>query len=290
MTEIGLMKICIVTDEISADPETAIELAKDWGIEAVELRGFGTNRVPDFSPFQKARLGELLRAYDVTLTAISPGLFKCVYRPERARFPLRTFDEALYASWAAQQETCRQHLEVLMPRSIAYAREMGVSRIITFGFDRDGAPPGPAPEGVIRLLREAAEMVGAAGMELLIEVEAGFWADTGARTAAIVEAVDHPALGINWDPGNAYEAGDRPFPDGYEAVRPYLRHIHFKDICRLEDGSYRYTIHGDIDWEAQIAALRADGYRGYISVETHMEPKVAAARQTVARLQQLLED
>jgi sugar phosphate isomerase/epimerase len=282
------MEISIVTDEISADPETAIELACEWGIHAVELRGFGMDRVPEFTPFQKQRLRELLRAYQVKLVAISPGLFKCVYREERRHFPLRTFDEALYNVWAAQQAECRRHVEELLPRSIIYAQEMGVSRIVAFGFDRGGAPAGPAPAGLIALLRQAAEVAGGAGMELLIEVEAGFWADTGARTAAIVAAVDHPALGINWDPGNAFEAGDHPYPDGYEAARRYVRHVHFKDVRRLEDGSCRYAVEGEIDWEGQIAALQADGYDGFISVETHMEPKVAAARRATQRLQQLL--
>lgn len=282
------MRISIVTDEISADAETALELAREWGIEAVEMRGYGSNRVPDYSPYQKQRLRELLQTYNMHVVAISPGLFKCVYRDERARFPLRTFDEALYASWAAQQAECRRHVEELLPRAIAYARELGVSRIVTFAFDRGGAPALTPPVGLIALLREAAEIVGTAGMELLIEVEAGFWADTGARTAAIVEAVNHPALGINWDPGNAFEAGDHPFPDGYEAARPYVRHVHFKDIRRLVDGSYAYAVDGEIDWQGQIAALRADGYGGHISVETHMEPKVAAARQLVQRLQRLL--
>lgn len=288
MTENHVMKLSIVTDEISADPETAIELAKEWGIDAVELRGFGDDRVPNLSPYQKARLKELLEKYEVSLVAISPGLFKCAFRQDRRRFPLRTFDGALYAAWMAEQDTCRRHLQELLPRSVDYAREMGVSRIITFGFDRGGAPAGRAPDAVIEMLREGAEIAGAAGIELLIEVEAGFWADTGARTAAIAQAVNHPALGINWDPGNAYEAGDWPFPNGYEAVRPYVRHVHFKDVCRLDDGSHRYAVNGDIDWEGQIAALRADGYDGYISVETHMEPKVAAARDAVARLQRLL--
>ncbi|NLF66333.1 MAG: sugar phosphate isomerase/epimerase [Chloroflexi bacterium] len=282
------MKISIVTDEISADPETAMELAREWGIHAVELRGFGTDRVPDFTPFQKQRLRELLDAYEMELVAISPGLFKCVYREERARFPLRTFDHALYTTWAAQQAECRRHVEELLPRSIAYAQEMGVKRIISFGFDRGGAPAGPAPAGLISLLRRAAGLVGDAGMELLIEVEAGFWADTGARTAAIIQAVDHPALGINWDPGNAFEAGDHPYPDGYEAAQPYVRHVHFKDVRRLDDGSCRYAVDGEIDWRGQIAALRAGGYDGFISVETHMEPKVAAARRVTQRLQQLL--
>ncbi|MFN2134466.1 MAG: sugar phosphate isomerase/epimerase family protein [Candidatus Promineifilaceae bacterium] len=282
------MKIGIVTDEISADPETALELAKEWGVNAVELRGFGSDRVPNFSAFKKQRLRELLLAYDVELTAISPGLFKCVYQEERARFPLRTFDEALYATWAAQQAECRRHLEELLPRSIAFAQEMGVQRIISFAFSRGGAPAGPAPEGLIDLLYKAAEQAGAASVDLLIEVEAGFWADTGVRTAAIVEAVNHPRLAINWDPGNAYEAGDVPFPEGYEAARQFVRNVHFKDVHRQEDGSYHYVVDGDIDWEAQIAALRDDGYDGYITVETHMEPKVAAARQVSQRLQRLL--
>jgi sugar phosphate isomerase/epimerase len=246
--------------------------------------------VPNFSPYQKQQLRELLARYDVALVAISPGLFKCVYREERRHFPLRTFDAALYAAWEEEQATCRRHLEELLSRAIAFAQEMNVNRIITFGFDRGGAPPGPAPEGLIALLREAAEMAAAAEMELLIEVEAGFWADTGARTAAIVAAVDHPALGINWDPGNAFEAGDEPYPAGYEAARPYVRHVHFKDVQRLDDGSCRYVVDGAIDWAGQIAALRADGYDGYISVETHMTPKVTTAHQMTQRLQQLLQD
>jgi sugar phosphate isomerase/epimerase len=282
------MKLSIVTDEISGDMETALELAHDWGIGAVELRGYGGQRVPNFSPYQKQRLRELLQAYKMEVVAISPGLFKCAYREERERFPLGTFDEALYGAWQAEQAECRRHLAELLPQAIAYAEEMGVRRIITFGLARGGVPAGPAPAGAIALLRQAAEMAGAAGMELLIEVEAGFWTDTGARTAAIIEAVGHPGLGVNWDPGNAFEAGDRPFPDGYQAIRPYVRHVHFKDIRRLADGSCRYELEGEIDWAGQIAALQADGYGGFISVETHMEPKVAAARAAVQRLQRLV--
>jgi sugar phosphate isomerase/epimerase len=141
---------------------------------------------------------------------------------------------------------------------------------------------------MIDLLRQAAEQAGAAGVELLIEVEAGFWADTGARTAAIVEAVGHPALGINWDPGNAFEAGDCPIPEGYLAASAHVRHVHFKDVRQREDGSYQYAVDGDIDWEGQLSALQDDGYAGYISIETHMAPKVAAAYQMVRRLQRLL--
>jgi hypothetical protein len=33
-----MMKISIVTDEVSSDVETALEIIKSWGVEAVELR------------------------------------------------------------------------------------------------------------------------------------------------------------------------------------------------------------------------------------------------------------
>ncbi len=68
------MKIGIITDEISADPETAIELGVEWGIYDYEIRGFGNERVPLFSTYQKERLKELLNEYEVRIIAISPGL------------------------------------------------------------------------------------------------------------------------------------------------------------------------------------------------------------------------
>jgi hypothetical protein len=98
------MKISLVTDEISADPETAIELGVDWGVHDFELRGFGADRVPNFSAFEKQRIRELLEEFEARIVAISPGLFKIPYPgAKRERFPLRAFDAALYERWQAAQ-------------------------------------------------------------------------------------------------------------------------------------------------------------------------------------------
>jgi hypothetical protein len=40
------MKISIVTDEISSDVETAIELGLEWGVRDFELRGIGFRVCP----------------------------------------------------------------------------------------------------------------------------------------------------------------------------------------------------------------------------------------------------
>lgn len=283
------MEIAIVTDEISADPQTSIELGLAWGIRAFELRGFGVERVPLFTPFQKRRIDELLDEFDIRIPAISPGLFKCPYPlSSREHFPLSSIDQKLYEQWRQPLDLVKYHLEELLPLSIEYAQHIGSGKIVAFSFERGTVSESKAPDEILAAIQQAAVQCASAGLELVIEVEAGFWADTGANTAAMMDAIAHPALGVNWDPGNAIVAGDIPFPTGYNAVRSYVKHVHFKDVAFAPDGSHNYVVEGNIDWSGQIAALAGDGYNGTISVETHMEPKVGSAKAMTERLKKLL--
>jgi sugar phosphate isomerase/epimerase len=50
-----------------------------------------------------------------------------------------------------------------------------------------------------------------------------------------------------------------------------------------------YTPSRRIDWSGQIKALQKDQYSGFISVETHMQPKIRSANDALQRLRQLLE-
>jgi sugar phosphate isomerase/epimerase len=283
------MKISIITDEVSADPETAIELGAEWGLHNFELRGYFTDRAPRFSAYQKQRLQDALDEFQAHIIAIGPGLFKFACPPPSApRLPLGWMDRASYDSWAEAKRLADYHLNELLPASLEYANELGADTVVTFGFDRAGAPPGPPPEEALNCLRLAAERASAAGLRLAIENEDGFWADTGSRTAEMVQTINHPALGINWDPGNAFFAGDDPYPTGYESVRGLVHHVHFKDAMRDDNGLLHYVADGQVDWSGQIRALVADRYDGFISIETHIRPKVASARSAVERLRSLI--
>lgn len=282
------MKISIVTDEISADPETAFELGASWGIHDFELRGYFSDRVPDLSEHQKRRLKDGLKRYGCSLIAISPGLFKIPYpATDPPDFPLSWLDQALYNQWKEANQLLRWHLEELLPRSLDFAAEFGVTIMPVFGFDRAGSAHGNPPDEMLEMLYQAAERASAAGVQLAVENEAGFWADTGSRTASLVKTINHPALGVNWDPGNAFFAGDEPYPDGYQEVRGLVKHVHFKDAIRHADHRLEYTTKGQIDWEGQILALLADHYTGFISIETHQRPKVAVAIKALERLQRI---
>lgn len=283
------MKICIVTDEVSADPETAIELGVGWGVTNFELRGVGTSRVPYLTAYQKENLYSALESFSARIVALSPGLFKFPYQPgSRARFPVQAIDIGMYDRWKTSRDQIEYHLNEVLPDSIDLAKQLGVDLIVAFSFHRGDQPPGEPPEEVLQVLSKAAGYVEAAGMQLALEVEADFWADTGLRTAQILKLVNHPSVTVNWDPGNALVAGDSPYPEGYSHVREFVGHVHFKDVKITAAGEYQYAVEGQIDWTGQIAALVKDNYKGYIAVETHMSPKVHTARALLTRIQSII--
>lgn len=284
------MKISLVTDEVSADLETAIELGLEWGVDAFELRGIGGQRVPRFSEYQKQRVLELRETYGIQIAAISPGLFKIPYPPKkRQQFSLQVIDSDHYDQWQAAHRLLDYHIQELLPASIEYAKQVGAQQIIAFSFERGNQPPGLPPDEILEIFQISAKQVVQEGLQLSIEVENNFWADTGERTAAIIRAVGEASFGVNWDPCNAFEAGDIPYPNGYQAIRQYVHHVHFKDAVRQPDGSFYYACEGDIDWAGQIRALYDDNYQGFVSVEQHMQPKVATARAVTARLKKLVQ-
>ncbi len=287
------MKLSVVTDEVSADLETSLEIISGWGVDAVELRGIGERRYPAVSEFWRARVPELIYESGLEVAALSPGLFKIPYptRPGDDTRILRWEDALLFQRYQEAEALVRHHLEVLLPQSIEAAQQLGAPTVVCFSFDRVGSDAGEhvAPEAVVDILRHAAAQTAEAGLTLAIEVEHVCWGDTGARTAELLRRIDHPAVGINWDPANAYRSGeDHPFPHGYGDVRDRLRHVHFKDAYTDPSTGLRwFGSEGVVDWEGQVAALRDDGYDGFISVETHDRPKVARTRDAVERLRGL---
>jgi sugar phosphate isomerase/epimerase len=91
------------------------------------------------------------------------------------------------------------------------------------------------------------------------------------EAAQVLAMVDHPAVGLVWDPANASILGETPFPDGYAAIpRGRIAHVHAKD-CVVADHKPTWGPVGEmaLDWRGQIAALRRDGYDGWVSLETH---------------------
>ena len=284
------MRISIVTDELSNDPETAFELGLEWGIGEFELRGVFDRRVPRMEPHLRRRLVRAVRDFGVVVPVLSPGLFKIgLPAAEPIHSNLGWMGASFDLAWSQARALLADHLDSLLPQTLDLAPELGARQIIAFSFARGGNSADTAPGAVIEALARAAELAASAGMTIAIETEEGHWANTGRRTAALVNAVGMANLGVNWDPANALIDGDVPYPVGYEAVRGHIFNVHFKDVAVTADGSWTIVEQGEVDWAGQIAALQRDGYGGAVAIEPHLSPSVAVCRRSLARLRALIE-
>ena len=271
------MKLAIVSDEISRDVNTAVELGLSWGIRAYEIRNLYNGRVPNVEELDIERVLALKEQHGLTITGISPGLFKI----------------------AADDPQVATRLAEDLPRACDLAHRLGTDAVVDFGFRKPGAGAGALgdvpgkeyPQAVVDLLGRVAEAMAGHGCRFLLENEHICWADTGQATAAIVREVNHDNLRVNWDPTNAAHFGEAVFPDGYEFVKPFVAHVHVKDYVVDEDG-FRVVVpgQGQVGWAEQLRALIADGYAGWVVVETHMTDKVENSRRCVAAVKDMLVD
>jgi sugar phosphate isomerase/epimerase len=110
---------------------------------------------------------------------------------------------------------------------------------------------------------------------------------------AVLAAVGHPRVGVNFDADNFYNAGIEPFPYAYELLRDHVFQVHVKDSGRYlpaVHGAGRRVLHraggnvvclpvgtGAVNWTGLIARFQQDGYRGPVSLEPHLLPHEMAA-------------
>jgi sugar phosphate isomerase/epimerase len=68
--------------------------------------------------------------------------------------------------------------------------------------------------------------------------------------------------------------------------------VHFKDVRRDPDtGARPWTLDGGVmDWEPMLAGLKQDGFGGFVTVETHVRPKVQGTLRTLERLRALIRE
>lgn len=123
---------------------------------------------------------------------------------------------------------------------------------------------------------------------------------------ALVDAVQHPSFGVNFDPSNAILAGEDPMDllrrvaarvVTMHASDRYLAEGTLEDLRREEEGSVGYAKrlrHGEIgrglnDYDAIFTELRSAGFDGWISIEDgvdgmdQLERSVAFLRAGIRR-------
>jgi sugar phosphate isomerase/epimerase len=258
-------RVAVINDEITQDFGRACEVAaKEFGMEWIELRGMWNKNVLRLDAKEIAEARRILEQNKLRVTDIASPLFKVDWKgaPQSKYSPKR---DQFNADFTFDQQ------DQVLERSIELAKAFNTDRVRCFDFWRldDQAPYRTA---INEKLLDAATSAGKKGVLLVLENEMSCNTATGAEAAKVLAAVKSPYLMLNWDPGNASERGEIPYPDGYDLLpKDRIGHCHCKDSVKKPDGKYAWAPMGGgtIDWAGQFKAFERDGYHFAVSLETH---------------------
>lgn len=259
----GHFPIAAITDEFSPDLETALNAMKEVGMTGAELRTVSGKNIVDLTDEQLDRTIAMVREAGLEIVSIASPVLKCEL-PDAPEIDAR-FQQDRFAAPYGYQDQPR-----LTARSLEVARRTGARILRVFSYWRTVRPEA-CFERVVEALGRLVEEAARHGVIVGLENEHACNIATGAETARLLDAVEHPGLQVVWDPANALVSGETPYPGGYEKLPAHrIGHVHAKD-CRVEGHRPVWGPLGEgaIDWQGQIAALVRDGYRGWVSLETH---------------------
>ncbi len=256
-------RLAAITDEFSPDLDTALDAMAAIGMTGAELRMIGGKNIVDLTDDQVRRAADAVSARGMSVVSIASPLLKCVL-PGSPDIDSR-FQHDVFASRHTFDDQPR-----LTARVFAVARALRAPLVRVFSYWRT-VDPAQCLDGVVEALSKLAAEASGQGLIIGLENEHACNVATGAESAAVLARLPHPNLKLVWDPANAFVAGESPFPGGYSHLTAdRIAHVHAKD-CHLNGHTPEWGPLGTraIDWKGQLSALWNDGYRGFLSLETH---------------------
>jgi sugar phosphate isomerase/epimerase len=122
-------------------------------------------------------------------------------------------------------------------------------------------------------VRRCAKACQDAGVMMALEPHPARYLANTDGALRLIEHVDSPALGINFDPSHLFPIGDFPNISVYRLARNII-HIHASDNDGVTNVHWRPGM-GKIDWLAMFQALKDVGYDGVVSMELEDVPGVS---------------
>jgi sugar phosphate isomerase/epimerase len=233
-------------DEIDPDPSVQIAVLKALGANAIEVRSAWGVNVVDLDDDQLAELKAVLARGRMRVSAVASPIGK------------------VHVDADPQSEVDR------LARVIRVADALGTRNIRIFSFFLEDRAPESARDAVLARMSRLADAAERAGVVLLHENEKGIYGDTPDRVLDIIESVGSSALRVAWDSANFVQVGvTRPHDEGYRMLRPHLEYLQVKDALSAT-GEVVPAGEGDGQVALTIAALAADGYSGFASLEPHL--------------------
>ena len=261
-----MIKIAMITSEISHDFDHALQVMSELGMEHVEIETLWGKHVGQLTDDEIKKLKGIVKKWDMKVCCLSPQLF--------FRVPLRAGpDQGSY--WGSYSE----HLDRL-ETTMRVGREFDVNLIKTFGFANEIWYHEAFFGDIWGMLQEKFEeplrMVEREGFVLAIETCFLNNVSSASMARTFMEKMGSEHMRVLWDPGNTLFVHEIPYPDGYELIKDYIAHIHIKDgVVDVPNCSFELCApgHGQVKTYPDILKrLMDDNYQGVISLEPEYAP------------------
>lgn len=245
-----MIRLSAFADEISPDLDEQLATLQREGIRYLDLRSMWNINVLDLSDAQIGQIKHVLDEHGMRVAAIGSPLCKTA------------IDSPF--------EATMQKLE----RAIQIAQAFGTPFIRIFSFYPPAHPHGVSTRAgthrdeVIRRLYLMSARASTANVTLLHENEKDIYGDSIDRCADLMRRCANEHFRAVFDPANFIQCGQVPYPDAYDALRPWLAYVHVKDA--LPDGTVVAAGEGATRWADLLQRLRSDGYDGFFSLEPHL--------------------
>ena len=249
--------VAVLTDEISEDLAHDAEFLRGFGIHWAELRSIW-GKYNTVQPIEKIREAKsILDGAQIKTSVAGTAFFRIPLPPEGPEG-----QAILDKQWT------------LLNDAMDRAEILGTDRLRIFAFmsPKEGTTSERDYGRIYELLNEAGKRASKRNVKLAIENLGGSCVSTGAQSARVLKAVKEASVGLTWDPNNAAESGEKPFPDGYRLLDPArIYNVHVRDFRHTPDGKVEWMAvgEGEADNVGQIRALLKDGYKGRFTLETH---------------------
>ena len=225
--------------------------------------------------------GQTAAVFQSNGIAIISGMFGCVGEDYSTLETIRqTGGIAPDATWA-------QNLKNIQATA-ALAETLGL-KLVTF---HAGFLPHNPNNPDFHKLAERLGLVADIFVERKIELGLETGQESAGELAAILRAVNHPNLGVNFDPANVLLYGRDDVPGALRLLAPWIRQVHLKDARRTKmPGTWGEEVvvgTGEVDWRDFFAALKAADYAGHFVIEREAgTSRVADIRAAKAMVEQL---
>jgi len=228
---------------------------------------------PDFDDTALDSLAALIKKTSLVITNLNS-------------FTLFAVGDTYLPSWIEPEEERRQIRIDHTLTCLRIASRLGCRNI--------SVPPGGPPNN---LSRKKAMALFYKGLEqvipeaessqvcILVEPEPALLLENSRHFREFISPIDSAAVGLNFDIGHFYCAGENP-ARAFENLFRWIGHVHLEDMANDRSHNHLIPGRGSIDFREILHCIRSTDYQGHISLELYpyVNMPEAAGRESLEYL------